>query len=363
MPGTPYLSALINTYNHERFIGEAIESILAQDFPASEMEIVVVDDGSTDGTREQVLRFGDRVRYIRKENGGQASALNAGFAEARGEIVAMLDSDDLWLPQKARRVVETFAANPQAGLVLHPCATQVQGASSGSDDKSFVPVKGYLPADPASLLRLGGATTSATAIRREIAEQILPAPNDVVLFADSYLIAAGIFIAPVATIAECLTLYRVHGGNLTAFTGPDPVRAKRRYTAFVAAIEATRDFLERSGFSTCHPPASLMLERMKVVAENLEFTVEAPDRARYFAHLRRYHRLYRPLWQGRYRAFHSLLCVAGLVLGYAPFLKAQEFYRSARPLVRARERLAPASQRQAHATALHTEKSPRVSAG
>ena len=362
MPGTPYITALINTYNQEKFIAEAIESVLAQDFPASEMEILVVDDGSTDSTPEIVRRYADRVRHIRKENGGQASALNLGFAEARGEIVALLDSDDVWLPQKVRRVVEAFAAHPEAGMVFHPCATWNQSENRSEEDGSFVPVKGYLPADPHSLLRIAGVTTSATAMRRQIAHQILPVPNDVVLYADSYLIAAGIFMAPVATIPRCLTRYRLHGGNLTSFAGPDPARAKRRYTAFAAAIEATRDFLERRGFTPERPPASLMLERMEVVAEISEFAIEAPSRARYLAHLRRYHRLYAPLWSARYRAFHSLLSVGGFVLGYAPFLKARELYRTARPLVRARERLFPAFGRKLSAAASLAGKAPRPSA-
>ena len=70
--GRPYISALIDTYNHERFIAQAIESVLAQDFPASEMEIVVVDDGSTDSTGTIVQNYAPRVRYLRKANGGQA---------------------------------------------------------------------------------------------------------------------------------------------------------------------------------------------------------------------------------------------------------------------------------------------------
>jgi len=123
MAGRPQITALIDTYNQERFIAEAIESVLAQDFPASEMEILVVDDGSTDSTPEIVRHFADRVRYIRKENGGQASALNLGFVEARGEIVAMLDGDDVWLPNKISRVAAEFAEDPDVFVVCHPGIT------------------------------------------------------------------------------------------------------------------------------------------------------------------------------------------------------------------------------------------------
>src|ERR1700687_5273333 len=88
MSSRPYVTALIDTYNQGSFIEEAIDSVLAQDFPADQMEILVVDDGSADDTRERMKKYSDRVRYIYKENGGQASALNRGFAESQGEIVA-----------------------------------------------------------------------------------------------------------------------------------------------------------------------------------------------------------------------------------------------------------------------------------
>ena len=79
--GRPYISALIDTYNQERFIAQAIESVLAQDFPQSDFEVLVIDDGSTDGTGEVLRRFAPRVRYLHKPNGGQASAFNAGVRE------------------------------------------------------------------------------------------------------------------------------------------------------------------------------------------------------------------------------------------------------------------------------------------
>ena len=115
----PYVTALIDTYNHESFIEEAIKSVLEQDFPASEMEILVVDDGSTDSTPELIRKFQPRARLLRKINGGQASAFNAGIPEARGEIVAFLDGDDWWAPGKLTAVTSTFAANADVGLVGH----------------------------------------------------------------------------------------------------------------------------------------------------------------------------------------------------------------------------------------------------
>src|SRR5712672_4829691 len=114
---TPFVTALIDTYNHESFIEEAVASVLQQDFPASETEILVVDDGSTDRTPEIVRKFAPRVRLLRKPNGGQASAFNAGIPEAQGEVIAFLDGDDWWAPGKLTGVADVFARDAEVGLV------------------------------------------------------------------------------------------------------------------------------------------------------------------------------------------------------------------------------------------------------
>jgi O-antigen biosynthesis protein len=85
---TPLVSVLIDTYNRERFIEQAAESVLAQDFPSADREVLVVDDGSTDETPELLLKFEPRLRILRKANAGQASAFNHGIPECRGQIVA-----------------------------------------------------------------------------------------------------------------------------------------------------------------------------------------------------------------------------------------------------------------------------------
>src|SRR5260370_24468103 len=115
----PFATVLVDTYNHQFFIEDAINSVLYQNFPASETEILVVDDGSTDDTPEIVRKFAPRVRLLRKANGGQASAFNAGIPEARGEIVAFLDRDDWWAPGKLTPVSEAFAARADICLIGH----------------------------------------------------------------------------------------------------------------------------------------------------------------------------------------------------------------------------------------------------
>ncbi|HOV86036.1 MAG TPA: glycosyltransferase [Syntrophobacteraceae bacterium] len=113
------VSVVIPTYNRAAFVEEAVRSVLAQRGGVS-FEIIVVDDGSTDDTRERLSRLGSGLRTVCQDNRGVASARNAGLALARGEWIAFLDSDDLWLPQKLVKQLEFLADSP--GLLL--CQTE-----------------------------------------------------------------------------------------------------------------------------------------------------------------------------------------------------------------------------------------------
>lgn len=109
------VSVIIPAYNAEKYIAETIESVLRQSY--QDYEIIVVDDGSTDKTRSILESYTDRVRYFYKENGGPASARNLGIKHARGEYIALLDADDIWLPQKLEKQIEVFEKSPDIGLV------------------------------------------------------------------------------------------------------------------------------------------------------------------------------------------------------------------------------------------------------
>ena len=115
MADAPRVSAITRTYDRARWLRGAIESVLGQGFPG--LEAIVVDDGSTDDTPAVAASFGDRIRYHRQENRGRAAAWNAGVALARGEYLAWLDSDDLWLPGRLARQVPMLDARPEAGLL------------------------------------------------------------------------------------------------------------------------------------------------------------------------------------------------------------------------------------------------------
>ena len=106
----PLVSVIIPTYNRGWILAEAIDSVLAQDF--KEYELIVVDDGSTDNTREILDTYGQDIVVLRQVNKGVSAARNRGIAEAGGQLVAFLDSDDLWLPRKLSRQVDYFNLNP-----------------------------------------------------------------------------------------------------------------------------------------------------------------------------------------------------------------------------------------------------------
>lgn len=108
------VSCIVRAFNSERYVRDALESILAQARPPE--EIVVVDDGSTDGTPAILASYGDRLRVLSQPNGGAVAARNVGLRAARGELVAYIDADDLWHPEKLARQVARFQARPELDL-------------------------------------------------------------------------------------------------------------------------------------------------------------------------------------------------------------------------------------------------------
>ena len=111
----PRVSVVVPVYNRPAYVREAVDSALAQRCPGG-FEIVVVDDGSTDETPQVLASYGSLIRVVRQANGGVARARNAGFAAARGEYFALLDSDDVWLPGKLAAQVALLDAHPQAAF-------------------------------------------------------------------------------------------------------------------------------------------------------------------------------------------------------------------------------------------------------
>jgi glycosyltransferase involved in cell wall biosynthesis len=175
----PPVTVLIDTYNYGHFLGRAIESVMGQTYPSTSIEILVVDDGSTDKTAEVVEQYGDRVRYIRKARGGQASAINEGFRQARGDIICLLDADDYFYPDKVRRVVAEFQSGPAVGLVhdrFDIIDEMSQGTREVSWERTWTGCKvtvSKVPSQLQSLILLGhpwNSVTSAMSVRKTVVQ-------------------------------------------------------------------------------------------------------------------------------------------------------------------------------------------------
>ena len=119
----PSVSVVIPTYNYARFVGRAIDSALAQ--TATPAEIIVIDDGSTDETPQVLDRYAGRVTTLRQANSGVSATRNVGISMARGDLVALLDSDDVWRPTKLERQLELLSRHPECGAI--GCGVEVVG--------------------------------------------------------------------------------------------------------------------------------------------------------------------------------------------------------------------------------------------
>ncbi len=125
------IDIVVNNYNYEAYVRQAVDSACAQEYPS--VNVIVVDDGSTDGSRELLAGYGDEIDLVLKENGGQASALNAGFARCRGQAVIFLDADDVLAPDAASMVADAFASGRQAArLHFRLGVIDADGRSLGS---------------------------------------------------------------------------------------------------------------------------------------------------------------------------------------------------------------------------------------
>ena len=211
------ISIVINNHNYARFLRDAIESALAQVYRP--VEIIVVDDGSTDNSREIIQEYGECLIPIFKNNGGQASALNAGFAVCHGEIVIFLDADDMLMPSASGNVAEVFQSNP--GIVRIQYRMQVvdeRGVPTGAKKPSpHIPV-------PSGDVRRRALTfpfdmpwlpTSGNAFAVEALRQIMPIPENSYgcVGADWYLTHLTSLLGPVVFLDRIGASYRMHSSN------------------------------------------------------------------------------------------------------------------------------------------------------
>jgi glycosyltransferase involved in cell wall biosynthesis len=213
----PIVTVLIDTYNYEKYIGDSITSTLEQTFPTNDLEIVVIDDGSNDNTSHIVKKFGHRVKYYDKNNGGQASALNLGFEKAKGQYIVLLDADDYMHPTRVEKIVSEFENYNEVGMVLNR-----RKIISDNDDKydnfsTFSNLK--MNYNNLELISQAGYGTSRTSIRKRMFKDLFPIPETGLrIEADLYLNLAALWFTNISSLEDYLTIYRIHGNNLFSVT-------------------------------------------------------------------------------------------------------------------------------------------------
>ena len=161
------ISVIIPTYNCDRYIAQAINSVMEQ--KDCEYELIVIDDGSTDGTADIVKQYADSLRYLHQKNQGVASARNRGIAEAKGDLIAFLDADDYFLPGKLAAQAALFAQKPNLGIV-HSGWERV--SSTGEKLTEVCPWERTPELDLENWLRWRPVLPSAMMFRREWLEYV-----------------------------------------------------------------------------------------------------------------------------------------------------------------------------------------------
>ncbi len=245
MQTKPLVSIIINNYNYDRFLGEAIDSALNQTYP--NIEVVVVDDGSTDCSREIIESYGDRIVTVLKQNGGQASSLNAGVQAASGDILCFLDADDIFYLQKVETIIDILSKiEPQNQDILFnnfletidqdgmPITVDiVNDILSGPGEWGFLselggksvffdgllnqvstPEQAYRFAASYRFLPYLGVQTSGITMTKSLANRVFPLPDEGIrVSADVFLVKAASLYGTVYSTNHILTKYRIHGNN------------------------------------------------------------------------------------------------------------------------------------------------------
>lgn len=216
----PIVSVIIDTYNYSNYIEQCIESVLNQSFSRSKFEIIVVDDGSTDNTKSRIEKYGEQIKYIYKDNGGQSSAFNVGFNCAKGEYLILLDSDDYFHPTKIERIVEEFEQYPDLAVILNSRTIIRDQESYKEEFPNFSNLK--LNEQNIEIIKSSSFGTSRTSLRKSYLDKILPLPgDDLTIGADLFINLSILWFGNISCINEHLTYYRVHGNNLYSVSDID----------------------------------------------------------------------------------------------------------------------------------------------
>jgi Glycosyl transferase family 2 len=261
------VSIVVISHNYERYLREAIDSALAQTHRP--LQVLVVDDGSTDSSPEIIAGYGDRIESLLKPCGGNSTAINAAFPLTRGEIVMFLDADDYLYPNAVSSVVAAWDESC-AKLEFRLSLADAQRVPRGVEPPACAPLpKGDVVADIAAWGHYVTPVLAGNAFRRATLEQLLPIPDEplFVNHNDGYLNPLCAFCGPIASIDEELGAYRLHGGNQWAYTNSlDTARLRERLRHELVRERYLRDTARRQARPL---PGELMLRNSTHVMQRL----------------------------------------------------------------------------------------------
>jgi glycosyl transferase family 2 len=210
----PLVSCIIPAYNYANYLPAAIDSALAQDYPADRLEIIVVDDGSTDDTPAVLAAYEGRVRTIRQENGGLNAATTTGLEAATGQLLTFLDADDFWRPDRTRLLVDALRAAPAAGIAYGDM--EVIDADGATMAPSFRWAAGLQSPSGRVFepLFIGNfISAGAMMVRAELASSFQPIPS-FAAYQDWWIATQVARVADVVAIPQPVNVYRYHGANM-----------------------------------------------------------------------------------------------------------------------------------------------------
>ena len=236
MSNIPRVSVIIPTYNRAAYLVEAVESVMAQGY--DDYEVIVADDGSTDDTAERVAAFGESVRYLRLAHSGRPSvARNRALEVARGELVAFLDDDDRWHPEKLQRQVALFGGEPAPGLVYSDLRFF---STDGVSEPVLAPGQKRAGDIFAALLSDCFVHTSTVILRRSLLDVTGRFDETMASAEDFDLWLRLAYAAPVGFVDAPLTLVRRHPGEISHH------REEISSRSVITTLERTRDNLPLS---------------------------------------------------------------------------------------------------------------------
>jgi glycosyltransferase involved in cell wall biosynthesis len=218
--GEGLISAVIPAYNYGRYVTEAVDSVLAQTYP--DIEVIVVDDGSTDDTRERLAPYEDRIRYIYQANKGLSAARNTGIRNARGKWVALLDADDVWHPRKTEVQLKATEALGDLGLIGSPKTFEMPEVLPPDPEIQRLEVRDFLTAAPFG--------PSAVLVRRDCFDEVGLFDESLTSIEDRDMWLRLAARYPAAVVKSPCWKYRHHDGQMSR-------RAARMYQNYRSVLE------------------------------------------------------------------------------------------------------------------------------